>query len=65
VPHREAAALAAPRAIGEHPLWLQVAHGRNIWNRPSGGPCNIEGVREAFSLGAEVPLREASTEPTR
>lgn len=61
VPHREAAALAPPRAIGQYPLWLQIAHGRNLWNRPSGVPCSIKGVREAFNLTPDVPLREAST----
>lgn len=60
VQHREAAALAPLREIGEHALWLQVAHGRNLWNRPNGAPCSIDGVREAFNLKPDVPLREAS-----
>lgn len=62
VQHREAASLAPLREIGEPPLWLQVSHGRNLWNRPNGALCSIDGVREAFNLKPEVPLREASTD---
>jgi hypothetical protein len=56
--HREAASLAPVREIGAFPLWLRVSHGRNIWNKPGGEPCSTEGVREAFSLGPDVILKE-------
>jgi hypothetical protein len=66
VMHRDAAVLAPPRAIGGQPLWLQTAHGRNLWNRPHGAPCSVDGVREAFSFASDVRLRDgAGAEPRR
>jgi hypothetical protein len=65
VQHRHAASLAPLREIGEHPLWLRVSHGHNLWNRPEGAVCKIDGVREAFNLKPDVPLHEAAEDSRR
>ena len=52
VSHHKAWQLAPIRQVGEGPSWVQVVHGRNLYNFPVGRPCDPPDLRGLFNIAS-------------